>query len=58
MTKFFKKSQKPYFGAILGPFRQNLGKNEFSWKKGLCQFLDIPVIYHCPKNQEKLLSHF
>ena len=25
-TKFFKKSQKPYFGTILGPFCPNLGK--------------------------------
>ena len=28
MTKFFKES-------ILGPFCPNLGRNEFSWKKGL-----------------------
>ena len=54
MTKFFKKSQKPYFVAILGPFWPNLDKNEFSWKKGLCQFLDILIIYHRAKNQEKL----
>ena len=46
MTAFFEKTKKPYFGAILSPFCQNLGKNEFSWKKGLCQFLDIPIIYH------------
>ena len=55
MTKFFKKS---YFCAILSPFCPNLGKNEFSWKKGLCQFLDIPIIYHRAKNQKKILSHF
>ena len=53
MTKFFKKS---YFCAILSPFCPNLGKNEFSWKKGLCQFLDIPIIYHRAKNQKKLIS--
>ena len=34
MTKFFKKSKKSYFGANPGPFRPNLGKNKFSWKKG------------------------
>ena len=56
MIKFFKKSNKPYLGAILGPFFPNLGKNEFSWKKGLCQFLDIPIIYHFNNNQKKLLS--
>ena len=33
MAKFFKKSEKPYLGTILGPFSPNLGKNEFSWKK-------------------------
>ena len=37
MIKFFKKSKKLYFGAILVPFCPNLGKNDFSWKKGLCQ---------------------
>ena len=46
MTKFFKKSQKNYFGVILGYFCQNFGKNEFSWKKGLWQFLNIPITYH------------
>ena len=44
MTKFFKKSKKLYFGAILGPFCPNFGKNESSWKKGLCQSLNISVI--------------
>ena len=47
MTKFFNESTKPYLGAILDPFCPNLGRNEFSWKKELCQFLDIPIIYHC-----------
>ena len=55
MTKFFKKS---YFCAILSPFCPNLGKNEFSWKKGLCQFLDIPIIYHRAKNQKKNVEPF
>ena len=50
MTKFVKKSKKTYFGVILDPFCANLGKNEFSWKKGLGKFLNIPIIYHCTKN--------
>ena len=50
MIKFFKKFKKPYFGPILGPFGPNLGKNEFFLKKGSCQFLDIPIIYHHAKN--------
>ena len=26
-------------------------------EKRLCQFLNIPIIYHCVKNQKKLMSH-
>ena len=48
-AKFLKNPERTY----LGPFYPNLGKNEFSWKKELCQFLDIPIIYHCAKNQKK-----
>ena len=33
MTKFLKKFLKNYFGVILDAFSQNVGKNEFSWKK-------------------------
>ena len=60
LAKFFKKFKKPYFGAILGPFYANLGKIDFLGKieNGLCQFSDIPIIYHHAKNQKKLLSHF
>ena len=57
MTKFFKKSKELYFGAILSPFCSNLGKNEFSWKKGLRQFFNIQIIYHCAKNQKNLMSY-
>ena len=57
MTKFFKKSKKPYFGVTSGNFCPNLGKNEFSWKKALWQFLNIPIIYHVAKNLEKLTTH-
>ena len=57
MTKFFKESKKPYFGAILDPFPQNLGKNKFSWEKGLYQFSNITIIYNRAKNQRKLMSH-
>ena len=48
MKKVSKKSKKLYFGTSL----DTLGKNEFSWEKGLCQFLDIPIIYHRAKNQK------
>ena len=49
MTKLFKKSKKPYFGGHFGPFLPNLGNKAFSKKKGPCQFLHIPIIYHCAK---------
>ena len=26
--------------------------------KGLYQFLDIPIIYHCANNHKKVMSHF
>ena len=43
------------FGVILGPFCPNLDKNEFSWKKGLSQFSDIPITYHRAKTEEPFL---
>ena len=38
MTKFFIKFKQLYSGVILGPFYQNLDKNEFSWKKDPVSF--------------------
>ena len=52
---FFKISKKPLFQRHLGPF---LGKNIFWGIKGLCQFSNIPIIYHCAKNQKKTNSPF
>ena len=46
-------SEKDHFG----PFSQIWTKMNFSRKKGLSQFLNISVIYHYAKNQEKLMSH-
>ena len=43
MAKFFKKTQKPYFGAILGPFYPNLGKKDFPRKKRLYQLLILQL---------------
>ena len=56
MTKFFKKFKKSYLEVILGPFSLNLGSNEFPWKKGLCQFLNISIIYYHAKKQKKLMK--
>ena len=43
--------------AILGHFSPNFGKNKFSWKNWLCQFLNIQIIYHRANNQKKLMAH-
>ena len=49
--KFFQEIEKKNsFGAILDIFCPNLDKNEFSWKKGLSEYLNILTIYHCAKN--------
>ena len=52
-NKIFQKIHKLYFGAILSFFCPTLGKNEFSWKKGLCRFLNIWIIHHWAKKWEK-----
>ena len=43
-----------YWGPILGPFCTNLSENKFSWKKGLCQFSNIPIRYllSCQKSEK------
>ena len=50
MTSFCKKSEKKKLGANLGSFCSNLLKNEFSWRRGLCQFLNIPTT--CQKSEK------
>ena len=42
---------------MLGNFCPNLGEKEFSWNKGLWEFLNIPIIYHDAKNLKKLTTH-
>ena len=53
----FSKEPKSNFGLILGLFCPDLGNNKFSWKKWLCQLVNIQIIYHCGKNQLCLMSH-
>ena len=53
MTKFFKKSKKPYFEGILGPFWPNLGE-----KKVVSIFVNIPIIYHPIEKSEKTKEPF
>ena len=51
----FKKSNKNHFGPFLA---KSVQKWIFLEKKGLCQFLNIPVSYHRTTNQKiKLMSH-
>ena len=58
MTKFFTKSKKkPYFGTILNLFCPNLDKNEFSWEKGLCQSLNIPITQKTEKKEPFLTEN-
>ena len=53
MTKFFKKSQKPYFGVILGNFCPNFGKNVFFWKKkALTVFKYSNYLSWCKKTEK------
>ena len=54
MAKFFKNSKKPYFGAMW-PFWAKFGQKWIFLEKRLCQFLNIPSIYHHAKNQQKLI---
>ena len=56
LMTLFKKN--PYCMTVLGPVCPNVDKQEFSWKKVLCKFLDIPIIYHYAENQKKLFRHF
>ena len=44
LPKFFKRPKSPTLGPFWVFYTQIWGKNEFSWKKGLCQFLNIPPI--------------
>ena len=56
MPKFLKKPKKP----ILSHSGHDLPTFELKWillDKGLCLFLNIPVIYHHVKNQKKIISY-
>ena len=56
MPIFSKNPKNPILGPLWTFFCLNFVNNEFSWKNGLCQFLNIPIIYHCVKNQKKPLG--
>ena len=52
MTKFLKKSKKPYFG-VMQAFWPFWAKINFSGKKAV----SFSITYHLPKNQKKLICH-
>ena len=60
MTKVFKKSNNPCFGAMwpFWPFLPKFGHKWIFLEKRLSQFLNIPIIYHHAKNQEQLICHY
>ena len=53
ITNFFKKIKQTLFS---GHFAQICAKMDFAGKKGLCQYFNIPIIYHRAKNQKKLMT--
>ena len=55
ISKFSLFSGK--FWAIFNLFAQIFVKMNFPGKIRLCQLLNIPIIYHRGKNQEKLITH-
>ena len=55
---FYKKILKePILGQFWALFTQIRAKMNLPGKKS-CQFLYIPIIYHCAKNQKKPFSNF
>ena len=52
--KIFQKIQKTLFWDYFGPFFPKFGQK---CKKGICQFLNITVLYHHAKNQKKLIKN-
>ena len=55
MTNFFKKSRKTYLGLFWVLLAQIWTKINCPEKKG-CLILNIPIIYHHAKNQNKLMT--
>ena len=51
MAAYFIKPKKNSISGLFWALFPKIWTNELSWKKGLCQFLDIPIIYHRAKNQ-------
>ena len=56
--KIFQTVQKTLYKAILSIFCTYLGKNEFSWEKGLCQFFKYSNYLPSCKKSEKTNEPF
>ena len=57
--KLITKFKETFFGAIgsFWFFLPKFGQNWIFLEKSLCQFLNIPIIYHHAKNQEKVICY-
>ena len=55
MAKIFQKIKKE---KIWNHFGAKSGQKLIFLNKELCQFLNIPVIYNCAKNQIELMTYF
>ena len=57
MAKIFQKIKKEK-RKNLEPFWGQIWQKLIFLNKELCQFLNIPVIYNCAKNQIELMTYF
>ena len=55
--KFSKIPKNPILGTYSGTFCPNLDQKWILLEKGLCQFFNNRITYHCGKNQKNLMSH-
>ena len=52
-NKYFQIFQNTLFLGHSGQYFPKLGEKCIFWEKGLCQFINIPNIYHVAKNLKK-----
>ena len=57
ITKFFKQYKTSILGLFWTLFAQIWANMNFPEKKGLTRFFNIPIIYHCAKNQNNVTRH-
>ena len=55
-NKYFQIFQNTLFLGHSGQYFPKLGEKCIFWEKGLCQFINIPNIYHVAKNLKKITT--